>query len=239
MLVSGERVLLRGVAWNLADLIEHAVDAVPERTALICGDRVEHLRASSRSVRTGSRTTSRRTASAPGDHVGIYALNSIEFVETILAAYKLRAVPINVNYRYVEAELRYLFDNADLVALCTTRSSAPRIAAVRDSLPLLRHLIVIDDGSGADCRRSASVAYERRARRPRRRARLRPALRRRHLHPLHRRHHRHAEGRGVAARRRVPRARRRHRLRHRRVDRATSTQFGRGRSTDEPARSAS
>ena len=34
----------------------------------------------------------------------------------MLAAYKLRAVPINVNYRYVEDELVYLYDNADVVA---------------------------------------------------------------------------------------------------------------------------
>ncbi len=65
-------------------------------------------------MRTGSRTTSPAHGIGPGDHVGIYGFNSLEFVETILAAYKLRAVPINVNYRYVEAELRYLFDNADL-----------------------------------------------------------------------------------------------------------------------------
>jgi acyl-CoA synthetase (AMP-forming)/AMP-acid ligase II len=79
----------------------------------------------------------------PGDHVGIYAYNSHEFVETIFAAYKLRAVPINVNYRYVEAELRYLFDNADLVALVHDEEFRPRIAAVRDALPLLRHTIAI------------------------------------------------------------------------------------------------
>ncbi len=70
----------------------------------------------------------------PGDHVGIYGFNSHAFVETIFAAYKLRAVPVNVNYRYVEAELRYLFDNADLVALVHDAQFAPRIAAVRDSL---------------------------------------------------------------------------------------------------------
>ena len=51
------------------------------------------------------------------DHVAIYSVNSIEFVETMLAAFKLRAVPINVNYRYVEDELVYLLENSDSVAL--------------------------------------------------------------------------------------------------------------------------
>ena len=122
------------------------------------------LRASSKRARTGSRTTWPRKGVGPGDHVGIYGFNSNEFVETILAAYKLRAVPINVNYRYVEAELRYLFDNADLVALVHDAQYAPRIAAVRDSLPMLRHLIAIDDGSGTDCTAIGSVRLRRRAR---------------------------------------------------------------------------
>ena len=81
-------------------------------------------------------------------------------METIFAAYKLRAVPVNVNYRYVEAELRYLFDNADLVALVHDAQFTPRIAAVRDALPMLRHLIAIDDGSGTDTSSIGSVAYE-------------------------------------------------------------------------------
>jgi acyl-CoA synthetase (AMP-forming)/AMP-acid ligase II len=95
-----------------------------------------------------------------GDHVGIYGYNSLEFVETIFAAYKLRAVPINVNYRYVETELSYLFDNADLVALVHDARFAPRIAAVRDALPLLRHCIAIDDGSGTDTAAIGSLTYD-------------------------------------------------------------------------------
>jgi 3-oxocholest-4-en-26-oate---CoA ligase len=60
----------------------------------------------------------------PGDKVGVYGYNTNEWVEAQWAAWKLRAVPVNVNYRYVEGELRYLFDNADMVAWCTARSSA-------------------------------------------------------------------------------------------------------------------
>jgi acyl-CoA synthetase (AMP-forming)/AMP-acid ligase II len=146
------------VAWNLADLIEHAVDAVPDRVALIVGDREEtYAQLDARANQLAHHLQANGVGR--GDHVGIYGLNSIEFVETILAAYKLRAVPINVNYRYVEAELRYLFDNADLVALVHDAQYAPRIAAVRESLPLLRHLIAIDDGSGTDCSEIGSVPY--------------------------------------------------------------------------------
>ena len=57
---------------------------------------------------------------------------------------------MNVNFRYVEDELSYLFDNADFKAVVYDREFAPRIRAVRDSLPLLQHLIHMDDGSDAD-----------------------------------------------------------------------------------------
>ncbi len=103
------------MAFNLADLIEHAVDAVPERTALICGDRsITYAQLEQRANRLAHHLAANGVGE--GQHVAIYAYNSIEFVETMFAAYKLRAVPINVNYRYVEDELVYLYDNADVVA---------------------------------------------------------------------------------------------------------------------------
>jgi acyl-CoA synthetase (AMP-forming)/AMP-acid ligase II len=154
----GDRVSLRGVAYNLADFIEHTVDAVPDRTALICG---EHQETYAELEERANRLAHHLAAQGIGerDHVAIYSYNSIEFVETMLAAYKLRAVPINVNYRYVEEELVYLFDNADAVAVVYQAAFSPRIAAVRDQLPLLAHLVVIDDGSGTP-NAAGAVPYE-------------------------------------------------------------------------------
>ena len=59
----------------------------------------------------------------PGDHVGIYGVNSAEWIETLWAVFKLRAVWININYRYVEDELGYLFGNAHRRRWCTTPPS--------------------------------------------------------------------------------------------------------------------
>jgi acyl-CoA synthetase (AMP-forming)/AMP-acid ligase II len=84
----------------------------------------------------------------PGDHVGIYAYNSAEWVETIWAVFKLRAVWININYRYVEDELRYLFSNADLVALVYQAEFGHAVADLLPGLPALRQLIHIADSSG-------------------------------------------------------------------------------------------
>ncbi len=72
---------------------------------------------------------------------------------------KLRAVWININYRYVEDELRYLFANADLKALVYQRSFSPRVAAVLPEIPDLSALVVIEDGS-AERPSPHSVDYE-------------------------------------------------------------------------------
>ena len=135
--------------YNFADLVEHTVDAVPDRVALVCAD----------DRRTFAELEARTNALAhvlqdggvqPGEHVGIYSLNSIQWVEAAVAITKIRAVPVNVNYRYVEDELRYLFDNADLTALVYAEEFGPRVAHVRDELPLLKTLVMIEDGSGTD-----------------------------------------------------------------------------------------
>jgi acyl-CoA synthetase (AMP-forming)/AMP-acid ligase II len=93
-----------------------------------------------------------------GDHVGLYLYNSVEFLEAMLGAFKLRAVPININFRYVEDELRFLFDNADLVALVYPRELGGRVAAVAPQVEKLRLLIAVEDGSNVD--RGRSSDYE-------------------------------------------------------------------------------
>lgn len=94
-----------------------------------------------------------------GSHVGVYSRNSIEAIETMIATYKLRAVAINVNYRYVQNELRGIFENADLVALVHERSYAPRVAEVLPDAPLLRHVVVVDDGSDEEFAGYGGVSY--------------------------------------------------------------------------------
>ena len=136
------------MAFNIADLVEHTVDLVPERTALVCnGKRVTYAQLEERANRLAHHLAANGVGK--DSTVGVYSLNSVEFVETMLAAFKLRAIPININYRYVETELRYIFDNADLVALVHQRRYAPLVDAVRAECPLLKHVVVIDDESGA------------------------------------------------------------------------------------------
>jgi 3-oxocholest-4-en-26-oate---CoA ligase len=135
------------MALNIADLFEHAVDAVPERLAIACGDATVTY--------SGLEALSNQVAHhlaaggvAAGDHVGVYGRNSIELVATFLACYKLRAVAVNVNYRYVEDELRYLFTEAELKGLVYDRQFGERVAAVLPEYPELTAVLAIEDGSG-------------------------------------------------------------------------------------------
>jgi 3-oxocholest-4-en-26-oate---CoA ligase len=145
--------------FNLADLFEHAADQFGSREYLVAeGKRRTYAEMEERANRLAHHLADHGIG--PGDHVGIYAYNSVEWVETLWAVFKLRAVWVNINYRYVEGELTYLFENADLKALVYQREFAPRVRNVLGTLPLLTHSVVIEDGSGADLEGLDSVDYE-------------------------------------------------------------------------------
>jgi acyl-CoA synthetase (AMP-forming)/AMP-acid ligase II len=145
--------------FNLADLFEAVADGVAEREALACGDRrLTYRQLDERANRLAHYLASQGVGR--GDHIGLYLHNGTEYIEASLAAYKIRAVPININYRYVEEELAYLFDNADLMALVHHREFAPRIAAVAPKIGKLRTFVAVEDGSGADLSATGSEDYE-------------------------------------------------------------------------------
>jgi acyl-CoA synthetase (AMP-forming)/AMP-acid ligase II len=132
------------MALNIADLFEHAVDAAPDKPAVQVGDRVvTYAELESDSNRLAHYLQSRGVK--PGDHVAVYAKNSIEHVIAVLAIVKVRAVNINVNYRYVEGELNYLFDNADVVALIAERTYAPLIAKTYPNHEKLQTVVIVPD----------------------------------------------------------------------------------------------
>jgi 3-oxocholest-4-en-26-oate---CoA ligase len=134
------------MALNFADLFEHAADAFGDRTAAACGDRqVTYAGLEERTSRLAHYLAG--LGVGPGDHVGLYARNSIEALETLIASCKIRASAVNINYRYVENELAYMFADADLTALVYDRRLGPVIEAAAPAAPGLRGLIEIDDGS--------------------------------------------------------------------------------------------
>jgi len=137
------------VALNIADLFEHAVDAAPDNPALKVGDRVATYADLERDSNRLAHFLAARGVTA-GDHVAIYSKNSIEHVIAVLATVKLRATTINVNYRYVEGELDYLFDNADVVALLFERTYADLVAKCAPKHAKLHTFVALPDITDPD-----------------------------------------------------------------------------------------
>ncbi|CBH50351.1 acyl-CoA synthetase [Prescottella equi] len=142
---------------NLADLTEAVIDAVPDKVALVCGSE--------------SRTFAEFDAAAnriahhlaeqgvgPGDHVGLHARNSLEFVESLLGCLKIRAVPVNVNFRYVDAELTYLYNDAKLATVIADGEFSDVIADVLPKCPELRHIVLIGEPAGSALADAAAAA---------------------------------------------------------------------------------
>jgi 3-oxocholest-4-en-26-oate---CoA ligase len=122
--------------FNIADLLECVADAVPAREAVVCNDdRRTYAELDERATRLAHALLAAGVRT--GDHVGLYLRNSVEHLEVMLACYKARAVPINVNYRYVADELRYICDDADLVALFHDPDTTEHVNAVHSSALLL------------------------------------------------------------------------------------------------------
>ena len=133
--------------FNLADLFESLADAIPDREALVCG--TARMTYGELEARANQLAHHLRSAGVePGQHVGVQLFNGPEYVTAMVACFKIRAVPVNVNYRYVEDELAYLYNDADLVALIHEVEFTPRVAAVAPRIPTLRHTLTVGDGGG-------------------------------------------------------------------------------------------
>jgi 3-oxocholest-4-en-26-oate---CoA ligase len=128
--------------FNLADLFECVVDHVPDRVALSCGDR--HLRYDTLDDRANRLAHGLAGLGvAAGDHVACYLRTGVEYVETALACYKLRAVPINVNDRYVTDEVAHVGADADAVALVANPGLPADLDAVAARLPGLHTTLTV------------------------------------------------------------------------------------------------
>jgi acyl-CoA synthetase (AMP-forming)/AMP-acid ligase II len=134
------------VSYNIADLFEHAVDNFPDRLAVACGDdEATYAQLEEQANRLAHHLADHGVTA--GDHVGMCTRNRLQAIVTMLAVYKLRAALINVNFRYTANEIRYVLDNADVVALVHERSFADRVAEALPGAPSVKHVVVIDDES--------------------------------------------------------------------------------------------
>ena len=146
------------MAMTIGDLFEHAADLCGQRTALISGARtVSYAELNADTNRLASYLISQGVR--PGDKVGVYCRNSIECVAAMLAAYKARAVAVNINYRYVAGELAYILDNSDAVALFCEQRFLPVLSAVAAGATVPATIVVPDD-TGCQATGFAAIGHD-------------------------------------------------------------------------------
>jgi fatty-acyl-CoA synthase len=145
---------------NLAAIHEAIAAAVPDRECLIYRDRrfswaevTDRTRRLADVLRThGLGSVTARAGlenwESGQDHVGLYLYNGNEYLEGMVGAFKARAAPFNVNYRYVDEELEYLFENADARAVIYHAVFAPTIARLREQFPQVKLWLQVEDESG-------------------------------------------------------------------------------------------
>ncbi|MCB1644571.1 MAG: acyl-CoA synthetase [Pseudomonadales bacterium] len=135
------------MTMHFATVWEHIARAVPDQIAIAHGP---VQRTWSDYEDRAARIATALTDAGLGHNskVAILLHNSNEYLEVQFGTMKMRACPVNVNYRYLASELLYLLDNADAEAVFFQACYADRIHQIRDQLPQVKLLVQIDDGTG-------------------------------------------------------------------------------------------
>jgi acyl-CoA synthetase (AMP-forming)/AMP-acid ligase II len=131
--------------WNFATCWEAIADAQPDRLALAQGERHRSWTEwDDRSARLAAAFA--ELGLAHDGKVASYLYNSIEYLEGVFATWKCGAAPVNVNYRYLEGELRYLLENSDSDILLFHGVLGEHVAKVWRDVPTLKAIVQVDDG---------------------------------------------------------------------------------------------
>jgi 3-oxocholest-4-en-26-oate---CoA ligase len=145
--------------FNLADIVEAVSGVVGDRDAIVFGDRrltyaqfVRRSRQLAHVLLDAGFNVAHERGDLQGwqsgqDHLALYLHNGNEYLEGMLGAYEARAVPFNVNYRYVSEELRYLLADSGARGIVYHSTFAPVLDEVRGDLPQLQLLLQVADQS--------------------------------------------------------------------------------------------
>lgn len=136
--------------WSYGDILREIAKVIPaERPALIHGRRV--INHADFSTRTNALARAFLDSGAlPGDKVAFYMRNCPEYSEGIAAAFKASLTHVNVNYRYIEHELIYLFDNSDASIVMFQTEFRETVDLIREQLPKIKLWIEVVDSEHED-----------------------------------------------------------------------------------------
>lgn len=80
----------------------------------------------------------------PGNHVGLYSINSTEFVATYLGIQKVGATVVPINLLLNPNEVAWILNDADVTTLLYSEPFAPAVETIRPKLPTINHFICIE-----------------------------------------------------------------------------------------------
>ncbi|ACY20201.1 AMP-dependent synthetase and ligase [Gordonia bronchialis DSM 43247] len=131
--------------FNLADVFETVADSVPERIALSYeGRQISYAELDGLANQVAHLFAGNGIGAF--DNVALFLKNSVEHVTSLLGLLKVRAVPVNINYRYTTTELQYIFDNSDSRAIIVELPEHQRsVAELLVEVPTVRTVFVIGD----------------------------------------------------------------------------------------------
>ena len=125
---------------NFATILETVAEQRADRTAITRGAvSLTWEQLEERAARLASFLASRGVGT--DDRVAIALYNGPGYVETVFAALKLRAIPVNINYRYQAAEMAHVLTDANAAAVVFDPTLAARVAAAAGAVPSLRTLL--------------------------------------------------------------------------------------------------
>jgi acyl-CoA synthetase (AMP-forming)/AMP-acid ligase II len=130
--------------YNFADLWASIWPRCADRVALVCGPQERtYAQLAERANRLAHHL--RAAGIGPGDTVGLFLRNDAAYLEAMLAAFSLRAIPVNMNHRYTGEELGYLLRDSGAVALLVHETLTGAVASVPGGIDHLRTVLVVDD----------------------------------------------------------------------------------------------
>jgi fatty-acyl-CoA synthase len=146
----------RSPAWNYGDIMD-GLDAVfpADAPALIHGDRTIAWADFAHRTNNLARRIGELGAQ-PGDKVAFYMRNVPAYTETLVACFKGRFVHVNVNFRYTDDELHYIFDNSDAAVVVYGAEFREHIESLADRLHKVKAFIQVD----GDARPDGVLDYE-------------------------------------------------------------------------------
>ena len=129
---------------NWATLWEALADERPHDVAVVLGDtEIQWGQLDERSARLASVFSQRGVGE--GSKVAQLLFNDAAYLESIYALFKLRATPVNINYRYLQGEIAYILNNSESEVLVYHASLAERVVGMKDLVPTLKTLIYVND----------------------------------------------------------------------------------------------